>query len=123
MSENQIEGVYPEHGVPIHRTEPRRKRLVITRPVRPSFQRGTDPALRQNRKAVSQLTTRSERRSIAFSGCPVAVGRSGTNVAEWNATLVAMSPRVMLHYAGAGDSTLVQRGSLAAFSSTPPTKD
>src|SRR3546814_5296806 len=67
MSENQIEGVYPEHGVPILRTEPRRKRLVITRPVRPSFQRGTDPALRQNRKAVSQLTTRSERRSIAFS--------------------------------------------------------
>src|SRR3546814_1502790 len=76
ISENQIEGVYPEHGVPILRTEPRRKRLVITRPVRPSFQRGTDPALRQNRKAVSQLTTRSERRSIAFSGCTVAVGRS-----------------------------------------------
>src|SRR3546814_12124490 len=75
ISENQIEGVYPEHGVPILRTEPRRKRLVITRPVRPSFQRGTDPALRQNRKAVSQLTTRSERRSMAFSGC-TEIGRA-----------------------------------------------
>src|SRR3546814_487106 len=67
ISENQIEGVYPEHGVPILRTEPRRKRLVITRPVRPSFQRGTDPALRQNRKAVSQLTTRSDRKNTRLN--------------------------------------------------------
>src|SRR3546814_11619736 len=42
ISENQIEGVYPEHGVHILRPEPRRTRLVITRTVRPTFQRGPD---------------------------------------------------------------------------------
>src|SRR3546814_2983138 len=31
ISENQMEGIYPEHGMAILRAEPRRKRLVITR--------------------------------------------------------------------------------------------
>src|SRR3546814_20476384 len=31
ISENQMEGIYPEHRVPILRTEPRRKRLIFNR--------------------------------------------------------------------------------------------
>src|SRR3546814_13310078 len=95
ISENQIEGVYPEHGGPILRTEPRRKRLVITRPVRPSFQRGTDPALRQNRQAVSQLTTGCARRPIAYSGCTVAGLRSLSQDDTCNEHHVTISCRGM----------------------------
>jgi len=43
--------------------------------------------------------------------------------AKWNATLVAMSSRVMLTYAGAGNFTLVQRGILAALAGTKVSKD
>src|SRR3546814_20556429 len=64
ISENQIEGVYPEHGVPLLRTEPRRKRLVITRPVRPSFQRGTDRKSVVQGKSVSVRVDLGGRRSI-----------------------------------------------------------
>src|SRR3546814_18068603 len=55
ISENQMEVVYPEHGVPILRTETQRKRLVITRTVRPSIQRRTAPDLRQNTSNESLL--------------------------------------------------------------------